>query len=200
MKLYHSPTSPFVRKVMMMAIETGQDSKLELVPTATAEMAPAFVAANPLARVPALETDDGMTIPESTLICAYLDDQHGGARMIPRSGEARWRALKQEALATGFMEAAVAARGEMTRAEGERSPVNIDKLKARMTRALAALEAEADSFGGPITIGQLATAAALGYADFRYGDLGWRGTYPKLAAWYQRFSERPSVQRTQPPK
>ena len=36
MKLRYSPTSPFVRKVMVVAYETGLEAQIERIPTAVA--------------------------------------------------------------------------------------------------------------------------------------------------------------------
>ena len=37
------------------------------------------------------------------------------------------------------------------------------------------------------TIGEITVGCALGYLDFRLPDLDWRGTRPKLAAWYREI-------------
>ena len=51
---------------------------------------------------------------------------------------------------------------------------------------------------GPLNIGQIAVACALGYLDLRLADRNWRDGRPELAAWYAGFSERPAMQATQP--
>ncbi len=198
MKLFYSPASPFVRKVVVSAKELGLEDRIEKIKCSPADMDAGFVAANPIARIPALVTDDGLSLPESPLACAYLDSL-GGNRLIPATGAARWRALAQEAVADGFMEAAVHRRSEDGRPSGEKSPDYLKKLMDRMLRCLDALEAEAGQLNGSLTIGQIAAGCACGYADFRYPDLGWRPSRPKLAAWYAEFQKRPSMQATVPP-
>jgi glutathione S-transferase len=59
MKLRYSTTSPFVRKVHVLAIETGQIDKIELVKTNTADPNSDHGKDNPLNKVPALALDDG---------------------------------------------------------------------------------------------------------------------------------------------
>ena len=54
------------------------------------------------------------------------------------------------------------------------------------------------SGGDPITIGQITVGCALGYLDFRYQSEEWRARARRLAAWYDRFAERKSMQLTQP--
>ena len=69
-----------------------------------------------------------------------------------------------------------------------------------MATIAAGLDAlERMSFAEPPTIGEITVGCALGYLDFRYGDLGWRDTHPKLAGWYAKFSRYPSMLATVPP-
>ena len=52
--------------------------------------------------------------------------------------------------------------------------------------------------GAPFGVGHIAIVCALGYLDFRFPDLGWRSAYPRIAAWFAKQSQRPSVQKTVP--
>jgi glutathione S-transferase len=36
--------------------------------------------------------------------------------------------------------------------------------------------------------------------DFRYDDKNWRASCPSLAAWYETFAKRPSMEATRPPE
>ncbi len=199
MKLFHSPTSPFVRKVMVAALESGQADAIEVVAANPQALDPALVDVNAISKVPALITDEGVALPESDAICLYLAERSGGDVLLPRSGKARWQVIRQQALADGFMEAAVARRGEDMRPAGERSQPTVDKLMDRMLRCLDALDAEAASFGSSVDLGAISTACACGYAEFRYGDLDWRTGRPALADFYASFAARPSMQATLPP-
>lgn len=86
MKLFYSPTSPYVRKVMVLLHETGQLDDVALEPTSGTPLAPAegLAARNPLTKVPALERPDGCTLYDSRVICAYLDDR-AGAGFTPKA-------------------------------------------------------------------------------------------------------------------
>ena len=61
MKIYFSPTSPFVRKCLVVAHEVGLADQMELLPSAAhpVNRDPAVVANNPLGQVPVLFTEDG---------------------------------------------------------------------------------------------------------------------------------------------
>jgi len=201
MKLMYSPTSPYVRKVMILAIERGLDRKIEKLPQAASPMGGNKVLekANPLGKVPALELDNGMTLFDSPVICEYLDSKHRGDKLFPASGARRWKALRLQAIGDGILDAALLARYETAmRPENLRWTDWLDGQKRKLAQALDQLEKEAKDLAGGLTIGQVTVACALGYLDFRFGDMNWRKGRPKLAAWYDKFSRRKSMQATIP--
>ncbi len=202
MKLRYSPTSPYVRKVMVVALETGLAERIERIPTMVAPTKPNEEVAreNPLVKVPALTTDDGMVLYDSPVICEYLDTQHSGAKLFPASGKARWMALRQQALGDGILDAAILGRYEILRPKEYQWQDWIDAQLRKVRGALAALEmeAEAGEIAGPITIGQITIACALGYLDFRYASEEWRTKQRRLGAWFDEFSKRKSIELTKP--
>ena len=203
MKLRYSTTSPYVRKVMVLAIEAGIDGKIEKDKTAASpiERNESLYADNPIGKVPALTTDDGMTLFDSPVICEYLDAEHAGGKFYPAKGKARWVALRQHAIADGLLDAALLARYEgFMRPQELRWDAWLAGQKGKVASALDMLEKEAADLDGPITIGHIAVGCALGYMDFRFADDNWRGSRPKLAKWYEGFAARPSMQATVPPQ
>lgn len=198
MKLRYSPTSPYVRKITVLAHETGQKDKIELVATNFADPANGLSAQNPLAKVPALILENGTTLYDSPVICEYLDSLHGGTKMFPASGDARWTALRRQALADGIMDAGILRIGEQRRPANEQSPGWLVKQKDVMARGLDALEAEIGSFGKNADIGSITVACAVAYALFRFGGDKPLDNRPKLKAWYETFSQRPSMVATVP--
>ncbi|MGQ9370041.1 glutathione S-transferase N-terminal domain-containing protein [Azospirillum sp. ST 5-10] len=199
MTLRWSATSPYVRKVMMVAIECGLEADIAAVATDPWAPDTDLPRDNPLGRVPALALEDGTVLYDSPVIAEYLDSRHGGAKLFPAAGPARWTALRLQALGDGLCDAAVARRLETMRPEGERSAAWIERQRRAMQRACDALEAEAPRLGDAVTIGTLAVVAALGYLDFRWGQEDWRPGRPALAAWYGRAAQRDSARRTAPP-
>jgi len=205
MRLRHSPTSPFVRKVMVTAIETGLEGRIEKIPTQVAPTKPNDEVAreNPLVKVPALTTDDGLVLYDSHVICEYLDTLHGKARLFPAEGRARWIALRQEALGDGMLEAAILGRYESVRPKDFLWQDWIDAQMRKVRGAIGALEleCEAGDLGNArdgVTIGQITIGCALGYLDFRYQSEDWRARSRRLATWYERFAERKSMLETVP--
>ena len=82
--LHWSPRSPFVRKVMLFAHETGLASRLTLVRSVVAMTTPnqALMRDNPLSKIPTLVLGDGSVLYDSAVICDYLDTLHAGPRRI----------------------------------------------------------------------------------------------------------------------
>lgn len=200
MKLIHSPASPFVRKVRVLAIECGLDRNIELKPVTVSPVNPNPEVAreNPLVKVPALVLDDGTALYDSCVICEYLDTLHSGTKYFP-SGAMRWTALRQQALCDGVMDSAVLCRmeGALRPPEKQWDAWRSGQLY-KISNALAALERETASLAGELTIGGIAAGCALGYLDFRIPELDWRARHPPLAAWFATFAKRPSMQQTVP--
>jgi glutathione S-transferase len=194
LKLRHSTTSPFVRKVVVTALETGQDSEIERVKTVTSD--PALGADNPLQKIPAMILEDGTKLIDSKVICEYLDQRKGG-KLIP-SGAKRWPVLARQALCDGMLEAAILRRYESQRPDTLRSIEWDSKQKLKVDQGLASLEREAAGFGDAVDLGTLTAAIMLDYLDFRFAHENWREKHPKLAQWYKAFSQRPSLQSTRP--
>ena len=199
MKLRYSPTSPYVRKVTILALETGLDSEIERLRTNAWDPATDLPSDNPLGKVPCLVLDDGQQLYDSPVICEVLDSLHDGVKFFPPAGPARWTAIRRQALADGILDAALQVVIEsLRRPEEFRWQGWIDRQKAAINRGLAQLEREADDLGKQFTIGEVTIVAALGYLDFRMANDDWRKSHPKLAAWFADVSKRPSVSATVP--
>ena len=153
---------------------------------------------NPLGKVPALVRDDGPPLFQSNIVCEYLNAV-AKADLFPTDHPERWVSLRQTALSDGILDASVTSRMELTFHEPEQlSHKLVERQELSVGLAIDALEREADQLSGPVTMGQIAVACALGYRDFRFADVDWRGSHPKLATWFAEFSKRPSMTSTLP--
>ncbi len=201
MKLYWSTRSPFVRKVMVFAHETGLADRIERVKTIVAPTKPnaEVMALNPLNKLPTLILDDGRALYDSRVICEYLDGLHGGPRLFPAEPSARIETLRRQALGDGMKDFLLVWLSERSRPATQQSPELIAACRAKLTTVLDALEREAPSLtAAPFSIAHIAIGCALGYADFRFNDEAWRTGRPQLAAWAETIHARPSFQATQP--
>jgi len=198
MKLYHSPTSPFVRIVLIAAREKGVIDQIEFIPA----RAPGteLDGINPLDKIPTLITDDGETLIESRLIALYIDGL--GTRRLYPTNPAEWRrVLQQEAIVLGVMDAVVLRRQETRREDSEQSAWWIGRQMSKIERGLDKIENEIDSFTGNDTIVPIELCCALEFMDRLQGtipELGWRPQYPKIAAWHAAYRETVSVVASRP--
>lgn len=199
MKLFASPTSPFVRKVSVLIEEAGIKG-IERVSVAGTPIEPGTmpVSENPLGKIPALQLEDGRAIYDSRVICRYLD-QLSGAGLYPQ-GETLWDTLALEAMADGILEACVLMVYESRlRPEELRYSPWVEAQWQKVARALDAAETTwQPHLHGPLDMGQLALAVALGYIDFRHPERNWRARRPTLAALEAEISRRPSLVATVP--
>ena len=201
MKLLYQTHSPYSRKALVFAHETGIADRIEVVhhetsPTRRNEQ---VFAENPLGKVPVLVRSGLAPIFDSDVICAYLDTLHDGRRLIPSEGEARWTALGMQAVAQGIADAGIAVRWEtVRRPEALRyAPLRdgyIEKLAASYDWLERGLERELDTVS-EIHVGHIALATALDWIEFRELP-GFRDTHPRLAAWFDAFKLRPSMRAT----
>lgn len=200
MLLRYSPTSPFVRKVAVLLHETGLAERVELETVDGWSEPQALTGDNPLSMVPTLVLDDGSSLYDSPVICEYLDRQHDGPVMIPADGQARWRALREQALGDGILDCAVLIFMELgKRPEDKRWDWWVDLKRRAITRSLDLLDQQVAQFGERVDLGTISIAVALAYLDLRGAVGDWRVGRPGLAAWHAGFAARRSMQATQPP-
>ena len=199
LQLVHAPASPFVRKVRVVLAETGQEGDVALLPVATSptDPSPEVRSVNPLAKIPALIRPDGPALYDSRVITRYLDAR-ANAGLYP---EARlWETLTLEATGDAIMDAGVLMVYEnRCRPEDKRDLGWIDAQWGKIEGALDALNQRWMShLAGPLDMGHISVACALGYLDFRHDARAWRKGRDALDDWFAVFAERASMQATRP--
>lgn len=202
MKLFYSPTSPFVRKIEVFAIENNLTAQIEKIQISTSAVAQdkQLGTANPIGKIPTLILDDDSVLYDSRVICQYLDTQHDNASFYSVDGADKWQILRLEALCDGISDAAVAAQYEKALRPNEK--VWADWVEAQLGKVhagIGALEKDVALLTNtPINVTHIAAACALGYVDFRHKSEDWRSKNPNIAAWLTEFNKRPSMQQTKP--
>ena len=198
MILRSSPPSPFGRKCKLAIAILGLGDKIEMVKADTMDPQDSLRQQNPLGKIPILITDDGLELYDSPVICEYLDSIAGGGKIFP-NGEARWGALRLQALGDGMMDAGLLQVYEARyRPEDIHHQPWLDMQAEKVERGLTWLEANTPETGDTPTIGDITLACALGYLDFRFDRL-WRKDRPKLVAWLDAFAEKvPAFAETTP--
>jgi glutathione S-transferase len=193
MKLICSGNSPYARRPRMAIREAGLMDKIEEVDVSPMpDNMDMLLGFGPGAKVPGLVTDSGAYISETLVICHHLNDLSGG-KLYPKDPATREQALVIEGIASLLMDSQFARSHEKRRENGEKSQGVIDKETGRSARSYDSLEGITDSFGDDFHMGLISVIAALGYADWRHPDDGWRNDRPKLTAWYKKMETRSSV-------
>lgn len=80
MKLYDREGAPNTARIRIVLTEKGLEDKVEFISVdliAAEQKQSAFLAMNPIGKIPVLVLDDGLLISESTAITEYLDNLHG---------------------------------------------------------------------------------------------------------------------------
>jgi len=191
MKLYYSPTSPYSRKVRLLAMSQRLDVEIHM--TNPFENDPDFLQANPLAKVPALLVD-GRTVFDSPVIAEYLLKKAGA----DRTSDAYLKQLEIQALADGITDAAIAIVMEGRRADSEKSAMWIGRWESAIDRSLGVLEQEVDDVFAEWNVASMAVACALDYLCFRLPEMQWQKTFPRCAHWHKEVTKRADMQETDP--
>lgn len=201
MQLIYAPTSPFSRKVRVLASETGLLPRLQLIETAVLPVTlnERVNTLNPLGKIPVLMLDGGEVLYDSRVICEYLDDLHDRPKLFPVEPTRRWKTLRLAALADGVMEAAVITRYERAARPVERQCNDwIDGQVGKVRRGLRAMNEDSEALRGPLDIAQIGIACALGYLDFRFPELNWRNEFPALVTFQDALLQRESMKLSEP--
>jgi len=193
MKLRWSPTSPFVRKVVVLMKEKGIEDLVEKEKSNPLSADDRAETPSPLGQIPCLISDDGQSIYDSPVIMEYLDSTCDGPEMVPASGTARWTVLTRQALADGMIASMVICFVESLKKPERQSKGILAHNKAIVFSGIAALEIEVGGFAGDIDAGTITVAVALAFADQTFPDDDWRVDNPSLAAWFDEFNRRSSM-------
>lgn len=190
MKLYTNRPSPYGRKALVAAHEKNLIDAITIVQVDPWVDPPELLATTPLGKVPALVTDEGALITDSSVIAEYFDKVGSGPKLI---GDDRLAALGRTALAKGLIDAAFALVIE------RRRPAHL-QWDAWLARQRRAVERTLSIIATPeqFDLGGLTLACALGYLDFRLPEIAWRALRPELAGWFDEAAQRPSMRATKP--
>jgi glutathione S-transferase len=206
MRLIGSLTSPYVRKVRVVMAEKKLDFQLSLEDVWGSD---AMLKNNPLGKVPCLVLDGGEAVFDSRVIVEYVDTLSPVGKLIPPTGRERIEVRTWEALADGLLDAAILARLEATwagRSAEQRSPAWIERQMSRVHSSIQAMgqglgeKTYCAGAGNHLTLADVSVGCALGYLDFRFPDIDWRGPYPNLHRLFDKLSARPSFVDSAPPK
>jgi glutathione S-transferase len=187
MKLYQTYLSPFPTRVRLLIYAKGID--VEFVEPAgihdSRTSKGGYLSINPLGRVPALELDDGRVLPESEVICEYLEDVYPEPSLRPRDLWARAQVRLISRLCDFYL---VMAMVPLFTASGQRRKDwdmrRIDSALAEVRKSLSYLEhyIGADGYAVGALIPQL--ILAFEWAPKLFGHESPVTDFPRLAAYW----------------
>jgi len=194
MKIYGFPLSPFVRKVVVAAREKGLD--YELIPANPSQPTEEFLKVSPFSKIPAI-ADGDYNLADSTAIVTYLDAKYPAPPLLPADARARGKAVWFEEVSDTILIPAGAPivvnrflRPNIFGTEGdEAAAVAGEEAIKKPLGYLEGAIGGGDWLDGEFSIGDLAIACTVKTLSYT----GWAldtATYPKLAAWYDRVTQR----------
>jgi len=189
--LYTNPMSRG-RIARWMLEEVGQPYKVEVLDYASTMKAPAYLAINPMGKVPALRHGDAV-VTETAAICAYLADAFPQAGLAPPPGH-KLRAPYYRWLffAAGPVEAAVTnkALGFVVPPDRERM-MGYGNIAQTLNMLEAAVSRGDYLAGDSFTAADLYVGSHIGFG-IMFGTLEKR---PAFEQYWQRISSRPACRR-----
>jgi glutathione S-transferase len=196
--LYHIPLSPHARKVRLVLAEKRLPFELRL--EKTWERRDAYLALNPAGTVPTLEEDNGLVIPDSTVICEYLDEAYPDLGLMGNTLAERVEVRRLAAWFDGKFSREVTENllGEkhMRRLTGRGTPdpgamrTGYTALRYHLDYIGWLAETRKCLAGSTLSLADFAAAAHLSSLDF-IGDVDW-SLCPAAKDWYARVKSRPS--------
>ncbi len=196
--LYHLPLSPYCRKVRLVLAEKRLPFELKL--ERVWERREAYLTMNPAATVPTLEEDSGLVVPDSTVICEYLDEAYPDTGLLGSTLGERVEVRRVVAWIDSKFDR------EVTRnLNGEKYYKRVSHIGHPDASALRAGYANLREHlhyigwlaenrkwlaGSTLSLADLAAAAHLSVLDYQ-GDVDW-AVSPAAREWYARMKSRPS--------
>lgn len=202
MQLYVSPRAPNPRRVLMFLAEKGvQLPQVNVDLNAQEHKSAAFRAKSPLARIPALELDDGRVLTETRAICTFIEGLHPEPNLM--GADATERAFIEMAdrrvewyfmlpigncvrhTHPGLAPLEQPQFPDFGRSQGE-------KLRETAAWLDAELQRQPWIAGDRFTIADITAFCALEFARLMRFQAGAEG-FAALQAWRDRMAERPSA-------
>jgi len=200
MQLIGSLTSPFVRKVRIVAAEKFVEYDLVVdIPWNEDSRVSEY---NPLGKVPVWVQEDGKTLFDSRVIVEYLENVSPVGHLLPKEARPRIAVKRWEALADGVCDAAALIFMERKRPAAQQNP---EWITRQMAKVDAGLKMMSDDLGKQtwctgdfLSLADIAVGCALGYLEFRFPEIDWRLQHPNLSELFDRLMQRPAFKDTVP--
>ena len=196
--LYHLPLSPYARKVRLVLAEKRLPFELRV--EKVWERREEYLELNPAGTVPTLVEDNGLVIPDSSVICEYLDEAYPDSSLTGRTLAERievrrlacWFDGKFAAEVTNNLYGEKYLRRLTRRGNPDPGAIRTGYTALRYHLDYIGWLAETRKWlaGSALSLADFAAAAHLSTLDF-IGELDW-SISPPAKDWYARMKSRPS--------
>ena len=194
MKLYGSLASPFVARCWLTVAAKGGGADLAMYDGGI--KSDSYLALNPMGKMPLL-VDGDMSIPESSVICEYLDETLPGPALMPTdvAGQARVRLLCRIADLYVFPPALSLLRLPK---DGDAETIETARINtvASLNHIEHFLPDTGFAYGASLTLADTTLHGAVGLAVLVMGIHGMSGRFggrPKLAKWWTAVNENATL-------
>lgn len=196
-RLYHSPLSPFCRKVRLTLAE--KKLEVELVEERFWEQSPEFMRRNPAGKVPVLRME-GLILSESQAICEFIEETVPNPPLMPQGAKARFEVRRlcawfddkfnNEVTARLLHEKVTKKLAGMGTPDSRAVKAGAGALKYHMEYLGWLLDHRRWLAGDVMTLADFTAAAHLSSLDFM-GDVDWE-RYAGVKEWYAKVKSRPA--------
>ena len=206
MKLYQTYASPFPTRVRLILYAKGIEAEIIEPPGfhASTESKGEYLKINPIGRVPTLVLDDGRALPESEVICEYLEDAFPGPSLRPADPWERARMRLLNRICDFYLVMAMVPLFNLSaRSRRHWDRQVVEAATGKVAEALAYLEAYIGEAG--FAVGQALTWAdgalapqlvlASEWIPDLFGTPDPLPALPKLAAYWRAIQSDPIVSR-----
>jgi glutathione S-transferase len=199
LKLYFHPLSSFCWKALIALYENETPFTSVSVDLSSETERAALLKLWPIGKFPVLRDEaTDRTIPESSIIIEYLDNQYPGrTRFIPADGRLALQTRLRDRFYDLYVHLSVQKIvGDRLRPKGSRDPHGVEEAKARIQSCYGMIDKEVAAktwaMGEAFSMADCAASPALFYANrvVPFGD-----THSHLAAYFDRLKARSSFAR-----
>jgi glutathione S-transferase len=205
-KLFQTFLSPFPVRVRLALYVKGLDVELVEPPgfgdgdTSKGD----YLSLNPMGRVPTLVLDDGRALPESEVICEYLNEAFPMPSLLPKDPWARAQVRLLSRICDVYVVMAMQPLfGLVARPKRERSPAAIDSALGNVSEALGFVEryigGDGYAVGGSLThadgVVPPMLLLACEWAQPLFGGPDPLSRFPRLRSYRESIEKDPAVAR-----
>ncbi len=196
--LYHLPLSPYGRKVRLVLAEKRLPFELRV--EKPWDRRPEYLELNPAGTVPTLVEENGLVVPDSSVICEYLDEAYPDTPMLGHTLAERVEVRRLLAWLNGkfayevtrnlYGEKIIKRLSGAGHPDGNALRAGFTNLKGHLIYLGWLAETRKWLAGNALSLADFAAAAHLSSLDFA-GDVDWAAV-PAAREWYARMKSRPS--------